>query len=217
MQRSIGLLRLARFVSTCNTLDVTPAAADRLLSHSQASTSAAYSQVRNARFAREGERQRQSNPRSSSAFEAGQRGSQNLRDDAMGSPDDVANRIEALAVEEAEEGSQLGFVPDGQFPYAASDVELVHTAGSTETGWEFLGASEEDCITWFGVDFTRGQCPEVERNALLSDSTKEMMYQMHSHDKNRYVQHVSSTSLTRCSFFCCELRNPHCSNHKQLM
>ena len=79
----------------------------------------------------------------------------------------------------------LGFVVDGPFPYDASRAEIINLAGSTETAWEFLGAVDEECVTWFGMDFTRSTLPEVERNALLSNDAKEMMYQMHKHDDVR--------------------------------
>ena len=79
----------------------------------------------------------------------------------------------------------IGYVEDGAYPYAASEVEVNNHAPSTETAWEFLGSVDEQAVTWFGMDFTRGTLPEVERNALLSNEAKEMMYQMHKHDSER--------------------------------
>ena len=89
--------------------------------------------------------------------------------------------------EQAEDESDLefGHVEDGQFPYAASQVDVINLAGSTDTTWEFLGGIDEEAIVWYGIDFTRGTCPEVERNALLSNEAKEMIYQMHKHDSIR--------------------------------
>ena len=77
------------------------------------------------------------------------------------------------------------FVPGGAYECAADEVEIKNLAGSTETAWDILGTVDEEAITWFGVDFTRGTLPEVERNALLSNEAKEMMYQMHKHDDKR--------------------------------
>ena len=185
MQRSIALLQLARIAATLPAGDVSVASANRLLSNSQASTSSACCQLRNASSANDDTNRPRARARQPSDTQRDQRGA---RDGQSSNPRTAShNRPFQQASDPTEEDwePEVGFVQDGPYPYSASEVELVNTAGSTETAWDFLGSNDEDCITWFGVDFTRGKIPEVERNALLSDSTKEMMYQMHSHDKKR--------------------------------
>ena len=184
MQRSIALLQLARIAATLPAGDVSVASANRLLSNSQASTSSACSQLRNSSSFNGDTSRPQAGPRQPNDTQRDQRGG---RDGQTSNPRTASqNRPFQQDLDPTEDWEpEVGFVQDGAYPYSASEVEIVNTAGSTETAWDFIGSNDEDCITWFGVDFTRGTVPEVERNALLSDSTKEMMYQMHSHDKKR--------------------------------
>lgn len=185
MQRSIALLQFTRSIATSHAGDL----GARLLSNSQASTSAVHTQVRNARSVSDAPHRSQRPPRTSDNAQRDQYGGQAGRDERSSDPRD-ASFSDASPTWQSQASSdvsepEVGFVQDGAYPYSPSEVEIVNVAGSTETGWEFLGSNDDDCITWFGMDFTRGKLPEVERNALLSDSTKEMMYQMHAHDKTR--------------------------------
>lgn len=186
MQRSIALLQLARSTAAWQG-EISTALANRLLSNSQATTSAAYTQVRNARTVSKSSTRFQSGFRQPDDDQRDQQDSQTRRDGQSSNPSPAdADRIRQQ--DQASEASEpeVGYVQDGPYPYSASEeLEVINLAGSTETAWEFLGINEDENITWFGLDFTRGKVPEVERNALLSDSTKEMMYQMHSHDKTK--------------------------------
>lgn len=178
MQRIATLLHVARSTAACQG-DFSSALANRLLSNSQATTSANYPQVRSAATASETSNRNQRAPSQPNDPRRDRGGGQDTP-----SSNAPPRRTEQEAAEAELLEPEIGFVQDGPYPYSATEeLEVVNLAGSTETAWEFLGSNDEECITWFGVDFTRGKVPEVERNALLSDSTKEMMYQMHSHNK----------------------------------
>lgn len=201
MTRRKALLQLARFTNKFSTGELSNFVPSRLLSNSQASTSASsdntganrlsgqrgarQSQSSDSRTEQSGQRDRRSDTRSSSRFPRGTRSDSGL---FSASPPTSGGRATGA---ELSQGSQktaepeTGFVEDGQYPYAASEVEVLNVAGSTETAWEFLGCVDEQALTWFGMDFTRGTLPEVERNALLSNDAKELMYQMHKHDDKR--------------------------------
>ena len=245
MKSSEALLRLARSASQASNHKHSAAVASRLLSHSQASTSAASSddmseapihtanqlgQLRCARglAAMHASREHrslaaqarklssstvhQARDRSTTGSHQGAAGSrqqsrQAANADNSGAQDWHSAKIAAEAEPapdsdssdsgrssgaadsseppENEEELRFGYVADGPFPHPSSAVEVVNLAGTTETTWEFLGGMDEEAIVWYGMDFTRGTCPEVERNALLSNEAKEMMYQMHKHDKKR--------------------------------
>ena len=188
MQRSIALLQFTRSIAASHAGDIGAASASRLLSNSQASTSAVHSQVRNARSVSDASHRPHRPPRTSDSNQRDRYGGQAGQDERSSDPGDARSsdasppRQPGTFSEPVPE-PQVGFVADGAYPYSPEEVEIVNVAGSTETAWEFLGSNDEESITWFGMDFTRGKLPEVERNALLSDSTKEMMYQMHAHDK----------------------------------
>jgi len=203
MTRTKSLLHLARSASKCNAAELSSSVPSRLLSNSQASTSAAsdsagpggppagrrnprQSDTANQRPAFRSQRDPRSESRGvSRAPTDGPRGDPGSFASGPSSSDQTSrgsNKSEALP---ANAEPEVGYVEDGAYPYAASEVEITNYAPSTETGWEFLGSVDEQAITWFGMDFTRGTLPEVERNALLSNETKEMMYQMHKHDSER--------------------------------
>lgn len=158
----------------------------RLLSNSQASTSAA--SAGQDRGGRQTERNASSNwlPQESQA-------SRDTRSQAEprpasgldGGPSSRRNDSSKQSNSQSTPEFEPGFVANGPYPYAANEVDVTNLAGSTETAWEFLGSVDEQCVTWFGMDFSRGTLPEVERNALLSNEAKEMMYQMHKHDDKR--------------------------------
>lgn len=168
------LSRCARRLATADPCNLVPA---RLLSNSQASTSAADGSEHNRRPAGRRDAQKWQ------AREQPQR-SGNTGAKANSQADDT-NTLKGTGLSNASDEFEPGFVPDGAYPYAASEVEVTHLGGSTETAWEFLGSVDEQAVTWFGMDFTRGTHPEVERNALLSNEAKEMIYQMHKHDDRR--------------------------------
>ena len=197
MQRSIALLQVARIAAALPAGDVSLASANRLLSNSQASTSSACSQLRNASSLNDDKGRSRARARQPNDTQQDQRGghdghSSNSRTSSQNRPfQEEETPTEEDWEPEDEWQPEAGFVQDGPYPYSASEINIVNTEGSTETGWDFLGSNDEDCITWFGMDFTRGKIPEVERNALLSDSTKEMMYQMHSHDKKRQAYQLT--------------------------
>ena len=203
MTRTKSLLHLARSASKCNAGELSSFVPSRLLSNSQASTSAAsdsagpggpsagrrnprQSDTPNQRPPFGSQRDRRSESRGTSrAPTDGTRGDPGSFASGPSSSDQTSrgsNKSEALP---ANAEPEVGYVEDGAYPYAASEVEVTNYAPSTETGWEFLGSVDEQAITWFGMDFTRGTLPEVERNALLSNEAKEMMYQMHKHDSER--------------------------------
>ena len=168
------LTRCARRLAITDSSSLVPA---RLLSNSQASTSAADGSEHSRRPAGRRDAQKQQ-PRE-----------QPQRSRHSGAKADFqahdTNSLKGSELSNASDEFEPGFVPDGAYPYAASEVEVTHLGGSTETAWEFMGSVDEQAVTWFGMDFTRGTLPEVERNALLSNEAKEMMYQMHKHDDKR--------------------------------
>ena len=189
------LVRSARRLTAGETCNIVP---QRLLSNSQASTSAATDgpdrDLRSSASRTQQSRQLPSQqPSKDSKGRADSRSLFDAPTDMSVSTDKPSafGSTKSGSVQEAEPG----FVADGPYPYPASDVEMTNLAGSTETAWDIIGAVDEHLITWFGMDFTRGTLPEVERNALLSNEAKEMMYQMHKHDNNRYVMRTPNSSL----------------------
>ncbi len=203
MTRTKSLLHLARSASKCNAGELSSFVPSRLLSNSQASTSAAsdsagpggpsagrrnprQSDTPNQRPPFGSQRDRRSESRGTSrAPTDGTRGDPGSFASGPSSSDQISGGSNKSEASSAHVEPEVGYVEDGAYPYAASEVEVNNYAPSTETGWEFLGSVDEQALTWFGVDFTRGTLPEVERNALLSNETKEMMYQMHKHDSAR--------------------------------
>ncbi len=203
MTRTKSLLHLARSASKCNAAELSSFVPSRLLSNSQASTSAAsdsagpggpasgrrnprQSDTANHRPAFGSQRDPRSESRGvSRAPTDGPRGDPGSFASGRSSSDQTSRGSNKSEAPPANAEPDVGYVEDGAYPYAASEVEITNYAPSTETGWEFLGSVDEQAVTWFGMDFTRGTLPEVERNALLSNETKEMMYQMHKHDSER--------------------------------
>lgn len=203
MTRTKALLHLARSTSKLSTGELCNFVPSRLLSNSQASTSAASDNSRADGPAGGRRGSRQSDASTRRTAHGGQRDRRPESRGTSRSPTDAprsspgsfsagpsrptGERRSFNPVNDSEDRSEpeIGFVLDGQYPYAASEVEVVNVAGSTETTWEFLGSVDDQGVTWFGMDFTRGTLPEVERNALLSNEAKEMMYQMHKHDSKR--------------------------------
>lgn len=179
------LVRSAKRLAARDSCNLVP---QRLLSNSQASTSAASEgpgRGRRPSGSRTAQNRSSRNVQPSNDSR-GRTGSRSQLD-APTQKSDSRDRSSAFrsATPTGVQEEELGFVDDGPFPYAASDVEMTNLAGSTETAWDIIGAVDEQMITWFGMDFTRGTLPEVERNALLSNEAKEMMYQMHKHDNKR--------------------------------
>ncbi|KAL3162521.1 hypothetical protein ABBQ32_010177 [Trebouxia sp. C0010 RCD-2024] len=163
----------------------------RLLSNSQASTSAADGSEPSRQSARGRDPQKapQARDQSQRSRDIGARAASDQPNSADPTPSraDNASLRRGTGLSAASDEPEPGFVEDGAYTCAASEVDVTHLGGSTETAWEFLGSVDEQCITWFGMDFTRGTLPEVERNALLSNEAKEMIYQMHKHDEKRYT------------------------------
>lgn len=195
------LTRCARRLATSDSSSLVPA---RLLSNSQASTSAADGSEQSHRPA--GRRDVQKRQPSEHSQRPGNAGA---NPQAGESSSLKGTGLSGLL--NASDDFEPGFVADGAYPHAASEVEVTHLGGSTETAWEFLGSVDEQAVTWFGMDFTRGTHPEVERNALLSDAAKEMMYQMHTQDDKRYA--VSQTKESP-GYACLCLTTPH-THHLQ--
>ena len=167
------LTRCARRLATADSSSLVPA---RLLSNGHASTSAADASEHSRRPAGQRDAEKQ------------QLRQQPQHGRSTGAKDfqaDDTDSLDGTGLFNASDEFEPGFVADGAYPYAASEVEVTHLGGSTETAWEFLGSADEQAVTWFGMDFTRGTHPEVERNALLSNEAKEMIYQMHTHDDKR--------------------------------
>lgn len=203
MTRTKSLMHLARSASKCNAADLSCFIPSRLLSNSQASTSAAsdkagpggpsagrrnprQSDTPNRRSASGSQRDPRSDPRGTSRAPTDRpRGDPGSFASGPSPADQISGDSNNSEASPAHPEPEVGYVEDGAYPYAASEVEVNNYAPSTETGWEFLGSVDEQAITWFGMDFTRGTLPEVERNALLSNEAKEMMYQMHKHDNER--------------------------------
>lgn len=212
MTRTVRLLQLAKSSGKVKSGELSSFVPSRLLSNSQASTSAASGNPEPAARSRERRGSRQadaSNRRSESGRQRDDRAeprgaSRTSFYDSQGSPGSFASGpssfggaagvSEQTGTARTPAEPEVGFVDNGAYPYAASEVNLMNVAGSTETGWEFLGSVDDQAITWFGMDFTRGTLPEVERNALLSNEAKEMMYQMHKHDSKRY-SHIALASM----------------------
>ncbi|KAL0029196.1 hypothetical protein WJX79_001826 [Trebouxia sp. C0005] len=212
MTRTKSLMHLARSASKCNAADLSCFIPSRLLSNSQASTSAAsdkagpggpsagrrnprQSDTPNRRSASGSQRDPRSDPRGTSRAPTDRpRGDPGSFASGPSPADQISGDSNNSEASPAHPEPEVGYVEDGAYPYAASEVEVNNYAPSTETGWEFLGSVDEQAITWFGMDFTRGTLPEVERNALLSNEAKEMMYQMHKHDNERY-SHVALASI----------------------
>ena len=168
--------RCARRMVAGDSYSLVPA---RLLSNSQASTSAADGSEHSRRPAgRRNAQSWQSREQPQHSRDVGAKAS-------SGRPTGETSSLKGTGLSNAADEPEPGFVDGGAYPYAASEVEVTHLGGSTETAWEFLGSVDEECITWFGMDFTRGTVPQVERNALLSNEAKEMMFQMHKHDDKR--------------------------------
>ncbi len=202
MTRTKSLLQLARSASKCNAAELSSFVPSRLLSNSQASTSAAsdsagpggpsagrrnprQSDTANQRLAFGSQSGSRSESRGTSrAPTEGRRGDPGSFASSPTS-DQTSRDFNQSEASSASAEPAVGYVEDGAYPYAASEVEITNLAPSTETAWEFLGTVDEQAVTWFGMDFTRGTLPEVERNALLSNEAKEMMYQMHKHDSER--------------------------------
>ena len=185
------LTRCARRLVTADSSSLIPA---RLLSNSQASTSAVDgSEFSHSPAGRRDAQKRQPREQPQRSRDTGAK--------ADFQADDTKS-LKETELSDASDEFEPGFVPDGAYPYAASEVEVTHLGGSTETAWEFLGSADEQAVTWFGMDFTRGTHPEVERNALLSNEAKEMMYQMHKHDDKRcaHKRHISGYA---CVYQCC--------------
>lgn len=187
------LTRCARRLATADPFSLVPA---RLLSNSQASTSAADGSEHSRRPAgRRDAHKRQSREQPQRSRITGAKADFHANDTNSHKGSGLSNASGLYSSDEFEPG----FVPDGAYPYAASEVEVTHLGGSTETAWEFLGSVDEQAVTWFGMDFTRGTHPEAERNALLSNEAKEMIYQMHKHDDQRCaVSHNKPTSGHAC-------------------
>ncbi len=205
MTRTKSLLHLARSASKRNAAELSSFVPSRLLSNSQASTSAAsdsagpggpstgrrnsrQSDTANQHPAFGSQRDPRSESRGTSRAPTDGRGPLGAPGSFASSPpssDQTSRGSNKSEASPANLEPEVGYVEDGAYPYAASEVEVNNYAPSTETGWEFLGSVDEQAVTWFGMDFTRGTLPEVERNALLSNETKEMMYQMHKHDSER--------------------------------
>ena len=175
--------RCTRRLTTGDTCSLVPA---RLLSNSQASTSAAEGSEHSRRST--GRRDSQKwQPRDQSQRGTGGKAASDQPTSAEPTPARAGNAspLKGTGLSDPSDEPEPGFVEDGAYTCAANEVEVAHLGGSTETAWEFLGSVDEQCITWFGMDFTRGTLPEVERNALLSNEAKEMIYQMHKHDEKR--------------------------------
>lgn len=181
------LHRCTRRLAAVDSCNFVPA---RLLSNSQASTSAADGSEHNRPPAGRRESQKwQSRDQPQRIRDTGAKAASGLPNSAESIPSraDTTSSLKGTGLSNVSDGFEPGFVEDGPYPCAASEVEVRHLGGSTETAWDFLGSVDEQCITWFGMDFTRGTLPEVERNALLSNEAKEMIYQMHKHDDARCV------------------------------
>lgn len=202
MTRTGRLLQLAKASGQVKSGELSNFVPSRLLSNSQASTSAAAGSTEPAAGSgeRRGSRKAESsNRRPGFGRQRDQstepRASRTSFNESQSSPGSFASgpssfggaagASEQTGTARTPAEPEVGFVDNGAYPYAASEVNLMNVAGSTETGWEFLGSVDDQAITWFGMDFTRGTLPEVERNALLSNEAKEMMYQMHKHDSKR--------------------------------
>ena len=56
---------------------------------------------------------------------------------------------------------------------------LVNLAGKGNTAWRVLDWDDKQLVTWWQVDLAGGEVQDNERNALLSDEAKELIYYKH--------------------------------------
>ncbi len=63
--------------------------------------------------------------------------------------------------------------------YEEPPPTLINLAGKGNTAWRVLDWVDEQLVTWWQVDLAGGEVQDNERNALLSDEAKELIYYMH--------------------------------------
>ena len=75
---------------------------------------------------------------------------------------------------------------------------IFNTAGNNQPAWEVVDVDDEICASYWHWDLIGGQVFENEKNALLSDEAKKVIYFLHKHAGcvASYAPHSSALSIS---------------------